>query len=95
MPAATKSRKPIAMPATRVVPVSKFKAQCLALVNGVHNGEGEIILTNHNQPIAKIVPIEAVERVPFIGSSKGFFKLAEGHDLVAPMAPDWQLGDDI
>lgn len=95
MPTAAKSRKPIPVPTTRTVPVSKFKAHCLAMVNGVRNGQGEIILTNHNQPIAKIVPIEPIKRIPLIGSAEGFFTVAEGHDLVAPMAPDWQWGDDI
>lgn len=40
------------------VPISKFKARCLALVERVRKGRGEIVITKHGKPVAKVVAIE-------------------------------------
>lgn len=52
----------------KTVPASKFKAQCLALLDRV-TPEG-IIITKHGRPVAKLVPVGG-ESAALIGSLKG------------------------
>lgn len=55
--------------------ISKFKAQCLKLVENLDD-EGIVIL-KHNKPVAKVVPIRSdfEERNKLIGSMKGKIKI--------------------
>ena len=40
------------------IPAGVFKAQCLALLDDVHDSHTEIIVTKRGKPVAKVVPIE-------------------------------------
>jgi antitoxin (DNA-binding transcriptional repressor) of toxin-antitoxin stability system len=55
--------------------ISKFKAQCLKLVDNLDD-EG-IILLKHNKPVARVLPIKLSreERNKLIGSMKGKIKI--------------------
>lgn len=55
--------------------ISKFKAQCLKLVENLDD-EG-IVLLKHNKPVAKVVPIKLSreERNKLYGSMKGKIKI--------------------
>ena len=55
----------------RQLNASKFKEQCLALLD--HLGPEGIIITKHGKPIAKLLPI-ARESAQLIGSMKGKVK---------------------
>ena len=56
----------------KVVPASKFKARCLALLDRV-DAEG-IVITKHGKPVAKLIPIDA-EPATLIGSLKGKLRI--------------------
>ncbi len=54
------------------VPATKFKEQCLALLDRV--GPDGIIITKHGKPVAKLVPIHT-ETANLIVSLKGRIKI--------------------
>ncbi len=70
------------------IPVSKFKAQCLGILEEVRKHKKKIIITKRGVPIAEIRPLEPSgqekpplkETVIFMG------------DLVSPVAQeDWEV----
>jgi prevent-host-death family protein len=54
------------------VNASKFKEQCLALLDNL-DPEG-IVITKHGKPVARLVPVES-ECADLIGSMKGKIKV--------------------
>ena len=56
----------------KVVSASKFKAQCLALLDRV--GPEGIVITKHGKPVAKLIPVDA-EPARLIGSLKGKIRI--------------------
>jgi prevent-host-death family protein len=50
----------------RKIPAGVFKAQCLALLDDVHDTHTEIIVTKRGKPVARVVPIE--ENKPYKSS---------------------------
>jgi prevent-host-death family protein len=52
----------------KTVPTTKFKAQCLSLLDRV--GPEGIVITKHGKPVAKLVPL-ATESAALIGSLRG------------------------
>ena len=56
----------------KVVPASKFKEHCLALLDSV--GPEGIVITKHGKPVAKLIPI-AVESAALIGRFKGKIRI--------------------
>lgn len=69
------------------LPVSKFKATCLAVLENVKRQKKRIVITKHGKPIAEIIPIEnqkkdipLKETILFMG------------DIVSPVAEsDWEV----
>jgi prevent-host-death family protein len=51
---------------TRVVMASRFKAECLALLDEVERDHLTIVITKHGRPIARVAPLddEASARSP-------------------------------
>ena len=39
----------------REIPITKFKANCLALIADVHRRGNELIITNHGRPVARLI----------------------------------------
>ena len=54
------------------IPASKFKEQCLALLDRV--GEDGIVITKRGKPVAKLIPIRT-ESSALIGKLKGRLKV--------------------
>jgi prevent-host-death family protein len=54
------------------IPASKFKEQCLSLLDRV--GEDGIIITKRGKPVAKLIPIRT-ESAELIGKLKGRLKV--------------------
>jgi prevent-host-death family protein len=50
------------------IPASRFKAQCLALLDRV--GDEGIVITKRGKPVAKLIPISA-ESAELIGALRG------------------------
>jgi prevent-host-death family protein len=68
---------------TRIVTASRFKAQCLALLDEAAAGE-EIIVTKHGRPVARVIAAEGA--VDLIGSVT--FEV-DDDALIAPLSDDW------
>ena len=55
--------------ADRIIMASKFKQQCLALLDQVANTKSPLTVTKHGKAIARVVPIsQGDERKPVMGS---------------------------
>jgi prevent-host-death family protein len=52
----------------KTVPATRFKAQCLSLLDRV--GPEGIVITKHGKPVAKLLPM-SVDSAGLIGSLKG------------------------
>ena len=46
----------------RVIPASRFKATCLALLDQVAETRVELVITKRGRPVAKVVPAEEGNR---------------------------------
>jgi prevent-host-death family protein len=64
------------------IQVSKFKAQCLQLMDKVHRTKKRIIITKRNKPIAQLVPIEE-KPTSLFGKMKGTIDILG--DIVSPI----------
>lgn len=71
---------------THIFQAGKFKAQCLQLMDEVHNKHISITITKHGKPIAKLVPIEEAA-IDTFGCLRGTVAI-EG-DIVAPIDVEW------
>lgn len=76
-----------------IVSAADFKANCLALMDEVRNTGAEFVITKHNHPVARLVPVLDDAGSRFIGRGAGM--IAVTGDIVAPTAPDWEEGADI
>lgn len=76
-----------------VVSAADFKANCLALMDEVRENGTEFVITKHNQPVARLVPLVEEAGTRFIGRGAGV--IAVTGDIIAPTAPDWEEGADI
>jgi prevent-host-death family protein len=56
----------------KVIPATKFKAHCLALLDRV--GPEGIVITKHGKPVAKLVPMGA-DSASLIGSLKNRLRI--------------------
>jgi len=77
------------------VPISVFKAKCLALLEQVRKTRKPLRITRHGKAIAEVVPPSAaVDRKKWLGSMKGRAKILG--DIVAPVLdPDeWEMNRD-
>jgi len=76
-----------------VISAADFKANCLSLMDEVRDQGVEFVITKHNQPVARLVPVLDDAGHKFIGRGSGV--IAVSGDIVAPTAPDWEEGADI
>ncbi len=68
----------------RSISASKFKAECLAILDEVSGGGGEVVVTKRGRPVARVVA--AVEPRDLLGSVR--FNVPDD-ELLAPLEPDW------
>ena len=69
---------------TRTIPASRFKAQCLALLDEVAETGEAIIVTKRGRPVAQITPVEPPD------SLRGSVTyLVSDEELIAPLFPDY------
>ena len=72
------------------VGAAEFKARCLQIMDQVKETGGEVTITKHGHPVAKLVPIAAkVARPPLLGSCKGSLIIFDEDDLVPSTADEW------
>ncbi|MES2209778.1 MAG: type II toxin-antitoxin system prevent-host-death family antitoxin [Chloroflexota bacterium] len=48
----------------RVMMASRFKAECLAILDQVDELKISVTVTKHGRPVARLVPLGAVEALP-------------------------------
>lgn len=72
---------------TEFIPISEFKATCLAVLERVRRTGASVVVTRRGEPIAEIVPPSAPPpTVKWIGSLKGTARIVG--DIVAPVVAD-------
>lgn len=65
------------------IPISEFKAKCLALLEQVRKTKKPIRITRHGKPIAEVIPPSPVQdRSAWIGSLEGSMKFLG--DIISP-----------
>lgn len=68
------------------MPASRFKAQCLALLDDVAATGAEIVVTKRGKPVAKVVP---VEEPPSLRGSITYHVSED--ELLAPIDVEWDV----
>jgi prevent-host-death family protein len=66
------------------ISASQFKARCLALLDQVAEGGGELVVTKRGRPVARVVPAE--EGASLRGSVTYH---VPDEELVAPLDVEW------
>lgn len=69
------------------VSASQFKARCLALLDEVAEGGGELVVTKHGRPVAKVVPVD--DGASLRGSVA--YNVSD-EELIAPIEVEWKAG---
>jgi prevent-host-death family protein len=67
----------------RDVPISKFKAQCLGLIEQVHKTRQPLRITRHGRPVAEVIPAGPDHKRKFVGDMVGTGKIVG--DIVSPV----------
>jgi prevent-host-death family protein len=73
------------------IPISAFKARCLAVLRRVKETGRSIVVTKFGEAVAEIVPPTPVQPAePWLGKLKDQAQITG--DIVAPVAPpsDWE-----
>lgn len=69
----------------RTIPASRFKAQCLALLDEVAARGETLVVTKRGKPVARVVPIEPP---PSLQGTVTY--LVSVDELLAPLWEDWE-----
>ncbi len=70
----------------RSIPAAQFKAECLHLINTVHDQHVSYIITKRGKPFAKLIPITEGP-VNYFGCLKDTASTSE--DIVGPIDLEW------
>lgn len=74
------------------IPISEFKAKCLALLERVRKTKKPLRITRHGKPVAEVVPpTSSVDGAKWIGSMEGKMEILG--DIISPAADDdeWEV----
>lgn len=71
----------------RTVAAAQFKAECLHLLNTVHDQHVTYTITKRGKPYAKLVPIVAEEPMNYFGCLKDTASTIG--DVVGPLDLEW------
>ncbi|MFQ5606203.1 MAG: type II toxin-antitoxin system Phd/YefM family antitoxin [bacterium] len=72
----------------KTLAASKFKAQCLALIDSVAQNREPIVITKHGKPLVKVVPIDTTKDLkekPLKGMATYI------GDIVSPIDEEWEV----
>lgn len=69
------------------IAATKFKAECLHLMNEVAQQQQELVITKHGKPVAKLVPIISTPRTLFGCMANTVVYVHD--DLTAPLDEKW------
>jgi prevent-host-death family protein len=77
----------------RTIAASKFKAECLRLMDEVAATRQPLVITKHRKPVARLMPVERPAKPePFLDRLKGKFEIVG--DLLAPIIPEDEWDPD-
>ena len=65
------------------IPISKFKAQCLGLIEQVHKTRQPLRITRHGLPVAEVIPSGPDRKRKFVGDMIGTAEIVG--DIVSPI----------
>ena len=65
------------------IPISKFKAKCLGLIEQVHKTRQPLRITRHGIPVAEVVPAGPDRKRNFVGDMVGTVEFLG--DVVSPV----------
>ena len=76
------------------IPISKFKATCLAVLERVRKTGEPILVTRFGQPVAEINPPGGAKRIPRLGAGIGTGAILG--DIVGPTGDisEWEAAQD-
>ena len=77
----------------KTIAAGKFKAQCLALLDDVHDHGHEVVITKRGKAMARLVPMAKKEPASVIGALEG--KLRVAGDIVSPIVQPWEWDEDV
>jgi prevent-host-death family protein len=79
-------------PPSDSIPISEFKATCLAVLERVRRTGTSVVVTRHGEPIAEIVPLTSRRAgASWIGAMQGTAVFVD--DLIEPASPphEWEV----
>ncbi|OGT64475.1 MAG: hypothetical protein A3J38_05785 [Gammaproteobacteria bacterium RIFCSPHIGHO2_12_FULL_45_9] len=79
------------MKAVKTISAGEFKAKCLKLMDYVNQTHQFILITKHNKPIARLVPISDAPSDVF-GCMKN--TVAIKHNIIDPIDVAWNVNDE-
>jgi prevent-host-death family protein len=68
----------------RMITASRFKAECLGLLDDVARTHRELVVTKHGKPVAKVVPAQ-----PAIDLRGSVTFLVDDDELMEPIDVEW------
>ncbi len=74
------------------IPATRFKAQCLSILDTVQRERTTLVISKHGKPVAKLMPIEPASSRPLHGFMRGTAR--EIGDIVAPLDEEWDADQD-
>jgi prevent-host-death family protein len=74
--------------AMREIPLNKFRARCLAILDRVQKTKEAVLITKGGRPVAKLVPAEEVPR-KFLGRLEGIVKITGDIESAIEPADSW------
>ena len=73
----------------RSIPAGQFKAQCLALLDEVHDSRSEIVVTKRGKAVARVAPVQRVPRRSAFGRLAGTIRF---HGDILSTGEAWEAG---
>lgn len=74
------------------IAAGRFKAQCLQLMDLVHDTHQRVVITKHGRPVAQLMPVEREKPRPVFGRLKG--QIESASDIVGPLPELWSADGD-
>ena len=73
----------------KTVTATRFKAECLKLIDEVNSDGRPIVVTRHGKPVARLSPVAKEQRTSIIGSMRG--SIIGYSDIISPASDpdDW------
>lgn len=75
----------------KIVILSKFKANCIALLREAQRTAEPLLVTRHGRPLARIEPIHEPTPKRRFGTQRGRMKI-KGDIVHADFSADWETG---